>query len=37
MSLQVSTLNGALMRCGRDDLTEEIQKRNKEFRMQHIH
>ncbi|XP_063437770.1 death domain-containing protein 1-like [Mytilus trossulus] len=34
---KVSTLNGALMRCGRDDLTEEIQKRNKEFRMQHIH
>ncbi|CAG2186402.1 unnamed protein product [Mytilus edulis] len=24
---KVSTLNGALMRCGRDDLTEEIQKR----------
>lgn len=34
---KVSTLSGALMKCGRDDLTDEIQKRNREFRMQRMY
>lgn len=34
---KVSTLGGALLRCGREDLADELQKRNRDFRMQHIH